>query len=173
MEERKITNEMRRKINDYLGYELIKNAEVGLNIFDEAPGLGKIGIEGGEHGLVITNKQLDSNGNVEWFKSRASSSNNDIKAFHCKLTTVSSKKAKILIASLFPEEEIDSKFLEENTETIENLRKQLHIVKKSIENIGEEQIHIINKLIFTPRDAFFNGALHTFSETKMVTTAFI
>jgi hypothetical protein len=125
-----ITNELRRGINEYLNYELIKENEVGHHIYDEAPGLGRIGIEGNEVRHVVTNKQLDSNGNIEWYKTpHPKAKPGEIKAFHCKLTTVSSKKAKILIASLFPEESIDDKFLNKNDETIQGLRKQLKLIK--------------------------------------------
>lgn len=130
MVELTITNEMRSKINDYLGYELIKEHEVGHQIYDEAPGLGRIGIEGNELQQVVTNKQLDSNGNIEWYKTpHPKAKPGEIKPFHCKLTTVSSKKAKILIASLFPEEAIDDRFMSENYEVVQNLRSQLNLIK--------------------------------------------
>jgi len=158
MEELIITKDMREKINNYLGYELIKENEVGHHIYDEAPGLGKIGIECSEHGLVVTNKQLDSNGTVEWFKTAHPKARpGEIKPFHCKLTSVSAQKAKVLIASLFPEEATDGKFLRENKQTIEELRSQLHIVKKSRKS-EEKKDSQTNKLLLGPNEIFVKGA---------------
>lgn len=132
MEELIITKEMREKINNYLGYELIKKNEVGHHIYDEAPGLGKIGIECNELSEVCTNKQLDTNGNVEWYKNpNPGRKRGQTKPFHCKLTTVSARKAKILIASLFPKEADDKNFFEENQEVINELRGQLNIPGKN------------------------------------------
>lgn len=132
MKEMKITNHMRDDINRYLGYELIRKSEVGHHIYDEAPGLGKIGIEGKDLNDLVTNKQLDSNGNVEWFKNpNPLKKIEKIKPFHCKLTTVSSKKAKVLIASLFPEETIGTGFSKEHEEEIKTLRQRLNVLKNS------------------------------------------
>lgn len=165
MEELIITNKMRERINDYLGYEFIRKNEVGHHMYDEAPGLGKIGIECNELKHVVTNKQLDSNGNVEWYKNPhpTKARPGEIKPFHCKLTTVSAKKAKILIASLFPEEAVDKNFLGENREAIEELRKQLHIVREKSK--VAQKISAIkesfrpHRMVMGPNDMFLDGAL--------------
>lgn len=141
-----INEDLRRTVNDYLGYELIKPNEVGHHIFEEAPGQGKVGIEGTELHSVITTKFLDANGNIEWHKSanpklhvgpHASKKELSSKgldhypqSFHCKLTTVSAKKAKILIASLFPEEIIDKSFMKQNKDEITRLKTQFEIVRE-------------------------------------------
>lgn len=164
MEELIITKEMRQKINTYLGYELIKQNEVGHFIYDEAPGLGKIGIEGVSLEDVVTNKQLDSNGNVEWHKNpNPHKMRGNKRPFHCKLTTVSSKKAKILIASLFSEEASDKNFLKENLESIKELRKQLNVIKKTKRTL----INKMNeKLMMGPNESFMNGAIMVFSDNE-------
>jgi len=167
MKELIITGEMREKINTYLGYELIKQNEIGHHIFDEAPGLGKIGIEGSELDHVVTNKQLDSNGNVEWYKNpHPKERPGRIKPFHCKLTTVSSKKAKILIASLFPEEALDRNFQNDNQETIEQLRGQLKILKGKDAVMTKRVRGEPTYMIMGPNDMFFEGA-KLFSSLEM------
>lgn len=158
MEELIITKDMRETINRYLGYELVKKNEVGHHIYDEAPGLGKIGIEGVELRDVVTNKQLDSNGNVEWYKNpNPKIRPGIIKPFHCKLTTISSKKAKILIASIFPEEAINDKFLKDNSESIAKLRDQLHLITRKK---GPQKRNVAarpNNLSMKPNNHFLEG----------------
>lgn len=162
MEEMIITNEMREKINHYLGFELIKENEVGHHIYDEAPGLGRIGIEGNELHHVVTNKQLDGNGNVEWYKTpHPKAKPGEIRPFHCKLTTVSAKKAKVLIASLFPEEIFDKKFIGENLQEIQSLRHQLNVIEGKEADAFErkmEEYHVPNKLLLGPNEMFLEGA---------------
>lgn len=162
MEELIITKEMRDKINNYLGYELIKKNEVGHHIYDEAPGLGRIGIEGNELRDVVTNKQLDSNGNVEWYKTpNPKAKPGIVKPFHCKLTTVSSKKAKILIASLFPEEKMGERFQMENRQMIQNLRDQLNVLKMRKKMKADRQWlqnKKANSFLMGPNDMFMESA---------------
>lgn len=165
MRELVITEELRDKINNYLGYELIKRNEVGRHIYDEAPGLGRIGIEGNEQLQVVTNKQLDSNGNVEWYKSpNPMVRGGKIRPFHCRLTTVSAKKAKILIASLFPEEEFDKNFLIENGEVIETLREQMRTIstsERTSASIKDGEKHLQpHSLIIGPGELFADGAFY-------------
>lgn len=167
MEELIITKEMREKINNYLGYELIKRNEVGHHIYDEAPGLGKIGIEGIEMKEVVTNKQLDSNGNIEWYKNpNPRMRPGIIKPFHCKLTTVSSRKAKILIASIFPEETSDEKFLEENGDIIKKLREQCHLLNKKKMAQKKEKDIDSNKHLLEPGDMFFESAQRLYASDE-------
>lgn len=167
MEEMIITNEMRQRINEYLGYELIKEGEIGHNLYDEAPGLGKIGIECTEFGHVVTTKQLDSNGNVEWFKNgHPKARPGEIKSFHCKLTTISAKKAKVLIASLFPEEAIDEIFLRENNDAIEGLRKQLHVIKQKGLKAGKESRNKPAGLLMGPNEMFLGGVSYMYSRDE-------
>lgn len=164
MREIMITNELRERVNHYLGYELIKKNEVGHHIYDEAPGLGKIGIEGNDVGHIMTIKQLDRNGNIEWYKSpniRAHSG--EVKSFHCKLTTVSSKKAKILMASLFPEEIINEEFLIENYDAIQELKGTLRLVSQKTEQNAERER--LNPMLMGPNDLFFEGAHYMLSES--------
>lgn len=165
MKEIVITNEIREKVNNYLGFELIKQNEVGHHLYDEAPGLGRIGIEGTEVERVVTNKQLDSNGNIEWFKTpHPKARPGEVRPFHCKLATVSAKKAKILIASLFPEEAVDNSFLQENRESIEELRKQLKAVNlkmKERENpTAQKQWAREYKLLLGPNEILLDSALY-------------
>lgn len=157
MREFVIDESMRRTVNDYLGYELIKPSEVGHHIFEEAPGQGKIGIECAEHRAVITTKFLDANGNIEWHKSAnpklhlsPRASHHELQEhgvdhypqpFHCKLTMVSAKKAKVLIASLFPEEILDKEFVTQHRDEIRMLRSQMEVTQHGQAKMLMEEKH--------------------------------
>ena len=86
---------------------------------------------------------------------------------HHKLTTLSAQKAKIVIASLFPDEMFDDGFLKENENEIARLRQELHIVIRKIKGTPPRKLQKKIPAAGRVYQCMLKGAFHLYSGNNL------
>lgn len=116
----KIDNMVRAEVNRQLGYELIRLGDIGHTLYVDTVGDPRVGIEGGDHGGMMTAKTLDTEGHVIWHRTvngrhwpAPHPFDSEIEwggrmphapiPFRYELTRVNAEKARQLIESLLPQ----------------------------------------------------------------------